>query len=48
MTYNDEQYVQASLALTSAVGTLLENEISEDDIQEMVETAIDDWKADQA
>jgi hypothetical protein len=42
MAYNDDEYVKASMALTSAVHTLLDNEIDIDDIHEMVDDAAED------
>lgn len=40
MAYNDDEYVDAATNLDEAVWTLLENEISEDEIVSMVRAAV--------
>lgn len=42
MAYDDEQYLRASRDLSSAIYTLADNEISREDIEEMVENVLDE------
>jgi len=42
MPYSDEAYLAARRKLSSAIYTLVENEISKEDIQEMVDQALEE------
>lgn len=47
MTYDDQAYMKASADLADAIYVLVENEITDEDIREMFETALQEGRDDE-